>query len=230
MPGPEAARFGSFSSAYDARDALTAISRAFLLPSCETPHFDNPNHARSCLNMHIGRCLGPCRQDPPGYLGKLQEAAAFMQSKNKHALAAIKKEMSQAAQAMDFEKAARLRDILAGLKVLARRFAYRVPFQGRRICVMVKGYHEPGLMLLYYKNGHLRHMLRLESPQGWYAARDGFILCITGKAEATQDYMYTAAATGEIRARKLYVDVTRTSKANLAMRLDKAVQRFIGKK
>jgi len=230
-PGPGATSYGSFSSAYDARDALTVISRAWQAPSCEAPHFDNPSTGRSCLNMHIGRCMGPCRQDPQGYRDKLTQAAAFMQGRNKQALSSLNKDMNQAVQAMDFEKAAKLRDVLSGLKYLGKRFAYRVPFQGKRICVIVKGYNEPGLMLLYYKNSQLRHKLRLECPEDWHGKRDGFILGLVGKAEAGGcEYLYTSTATGEIRARKIYVDLTKTSKANLPKRLDKAINRFINKK
>jgi len=222
--GPDATRYGSFSSAYDARDALTVISRAWLMPSCETMHFDNHNPVRSCLNLHIGRCMGPCQSKPESYRDNLLQAALFMQGRNKLALSALKKEMNQAVQDLDFEKAAKLRDILGRLKALQRRFTYRVPFQGRRLCVIIKGYHEPGLMLLYYKNGRLRQKLRLEGPEDWNKRRDGFILGMTGKAEISgQDYVFTAAATMEIRARKRYVDVTKTSKANIARRLDKAL-------
>ena len=228
-PGPDATRYGSFGSTYDAREVLTIISRAWLMPSCETQHFDSPNSARSCLNMHIGRCLGPCMAiAQEGYRENLMRAAAFMQGRNKQALSAIKQEMNQAVQSLDFEKAARLRDVLANLQYIQKRFTYRVPFQNRRICVLIKGHHEPGCMLMYYKNNQLRQSIRLEGPEDWPKKRDSFILSMIGKTETnSQDYMYTSAATLEIRARKCFIDVTKTSKANLAKRLDRATKRFL---
>jgi len=226
-PGPEATGYGSFGSTYDAKDALTIVSRAWLLPNCETPHFDEPNHVRSCLNLHIGRCLGPCQGNINGYKDALTRGAAFMQGRNKQWLPTLKHEMNHAIQSLDFEKAARLRDTQSALEALERRFKYRVPFQGKRICVLIKGYHEPGFMLLYYKNGQLRQAARIESPDTWPEKRDGFIHGMTGKTEICSEYsLYTSAATMEIRARKLYIDLTKTGKSNLAKRLDKAIDFF----
>jgi len=228
-PVQAATRYGSFTSAYEARDVLTTISRAWKLPSCEATNFDRPHGIRSCLNMHIGRCIGPC-QHISGYREVVSQAAAFMQGRSKQALLAIKQEMSEAVAELDFEKAAWLRDSLNMLTSLQRLLSYRVPFMGKRICVLIKGYHEPEFMLLYFKNGQLRHAARLKNQEEWQEKREGFILGMTGKTETSHDnYMYTSAATIEIRARKLYIDVTKTSKANLAPRLDKAIKRFTEK-
>ncbi|MCL2405276.1 MAG: GIY-YIG nuclease family protein [Defluviitaleaceae bacterium] len=226
---PEVTRYGSFTSAYEAREALTIVSRAWLMPSCEATHFDGLNHSRSCLNLHIGRCLGPCQNAQQLYHDTLTQAAAFMQGRNKQSLAILKQDMNQAVSDLDFEKAAKLRDNLGQLQFLQRRFRYRIPFQGKRICALVKGHHEPGFMMLYYKNGQLRQAMRLEGLEDWRAKCDGFILGMMGKNEVSNtSHIYTVAATIEIRARKLYVDVTKTSKANLPKRLDRAVRRFTG--
>jgi len=165
------------------------------------------------------------------YRETLIQAAQFMQGKNKHALSALKREMTLAVQNMDFEKAAKLRDTISTLENLRQRFSYRIPLQGRRICVFIKGYHEPGLMLLYYKNGRLRQAAHVPSqaqtPENWPKIRDGFILGMTGKTEIDpQEHIYPSTATLEIRARKLYVDVTKTSKSSLPARLDKAMKKF----
>ena len=224
-PGPEAARYGGFTSVHDAKEALAVLNRAWRIPMCETPQFDKPS--RGCLNLHIGRCLGPCQPGNPDFYRKnLQKAAAFMQGRNKQPLSALKRDMNQAVQDMDFEKAAKIRDVLAELQALQRRFTYRVPFKGRRICVLVQGYHEPGFLLLYYKNGQLRQWAHVKTPEDWHSKRDGFILGMVKNTPNGQEYMYTSAATMEIRARKRYIDVTKTSKANLQARLDRAVERF----
>jgi len=228
-PNPDATRYGSFTSAYDAREVMTVITRAWRLPSCEAQHYDIQGQTRSCLNLHIGRCFGPCQPGAAGYRDALMQAAAFMQGRNKQSLAILAREMNQAVADLDFEKAAKLRDNLSDLEFLQRRFKYRIPFQGRRICVLIKGYNEPSFMLLYYKNGQLQHSALLESHDDWQEKRDSFILNMTGKTETYESsYKYTSTATIEIRARKLYIDVTKTSKANMASRLNKSVQRFLG--
>ena len=230
-PDRKVARYGSFGSTYDAKEALAIINQAWRTPICEKRHFDDGSKgARACLNLHIGRCLGPCQPgDTPGYRQSMLSAAAFMQGRNKQALQDIKREMKQASIDMDFEKAAALRDMLRELDILQRRFVYRVPFGGRRICVFIKGYHEPGFLLLYYRNGQLKHAERFESV----GSLDSFIEVITGNSMTNLqelDKLYTSTATQEIRARKYYVDVTKTSKASLPQRLEKAMLRFTQKR
>jgi len=238
IPSPGATGYGSFGSVYDAKLALAVIGRAWKVPSCATVHFDNPNPGRGCLNMHIGRCQGPCQPGiSEGYRDSLIKAAAFMQGRGNQAISNLKREMKQAGQDLDFEKATKIRDNLRALQALQWRFAYQVPFTGRRLCVLIKGYHEPGFLLLYYKNGQLRQTARFNGPDDWPAKRDSFIQGMVGNAISSQncfkaetngqDYMYPSAATLEIRARKCYVDVTKTSKTNLQRRLDKALKRFI---
>ena len=231
-PAPEATRYGGFFSTFDAKEALAVIARAWQLPICETHSFDNPGSTRGCLNLHIGYCQGPCQPGitPESYRESLHEAASFMQGKGKQALIALKHEMKQSAMDLDFEKATKIRDILAELQTLQRRFAYRASFSGRRLCVIIKGHNEPGLLLLYYKNGQLLHSARYNNQDDWPKQRDYFILGMVsaGKEETNKNnHMYTAAATLEIRARKCYVDVTRASRASLPKRLDKAIRRFI---
>ena len=231
-PGPEAACFsGGFNSAYDAKVALALISRAWFTPICENRHFDTPGRAaRGCLNLHLGKCLGPCQPAvPPGYRENLIKAAAFMQGRSN--MSDIKREMKQAARDLDFEKAARIRDVLDELTLLQRRFTYRVPFAGKRLCVFVKGHHEPGFLLLYFKNEQLRQGVRCAGFGDWPQKRDTFVEGMINKAgiagdQAEMAKIYTSTATQEIRAHKLYVDVTRVRKTDLPRRLDKAMKRL----
>jgi len=229
-PGPEATRYGSFFSGYDARDALIMLNRGWGTPICEKTHFaaacpqEGPT-PRGCLNMHIGRCMGPCGQSSGGYRDKLLSVAGFMQGKNKQALRDLKHEMDQAAKDMNFEKAAKLRDALGALRNLQKRFTYHFQFPGRRLCVFMKGPHEPGFLLLYYKNGELRHVSQY--IMDWPKTRDTFISVITGETRKDDNLpdlakIYTPSATQEIRAKKCCVDVTRTRKEGLAKKLDRA--------
>jgi len=232
-PGPEATRYGSFFSAYDARDALGLLNKIWGTPVCENRKFDfdKSKASRSCLRLHIDRCLGPCeaegREQEAEYRKELVSVAAFMQGSNKQALSDIKLEMEQAALDLDFEKAAGLRDIFTGLLGLWRRVRYRMPFAGRRLCIFVKGYNEPNVLLLYYRKGQLKHTVRCAESIDWANARDSFISVITGEAKTDDNLpdlvkIYTSTATQEIRAKKLCVDVTKTRKTSLAGKLDRA--------
>ena len=236
-PGPKAVGYGSFGSAYDAKEALTLINRAWLTPICENQHFDNTSPAaRGCLNLHIGRCLGPCQPgETQGHRENLLKAAAFMEGRNQKSLISLRREMRQASHDLDFEKAARLRDALKNLHYLQRRFTYRVPFAGKRLCVFIKGYNEPGFLLMYYRNGQLRHVMRFANLDEWPHKRDDFIATMINPAIAADNlvelaHLYTSTATQEIRACKYYTDVSKTRKQDLPRRLDKAVNRFMTKR
>jgi len=224
-PGRGAVRYGSFNSVYDAKIALTVINRAWATPVCEKKYYGIPQH--SCLNLHIGRCLGPCqKENQENYRESLLKAASFMQGRNKKALSQLKQEMQKAALDYDFEKAARLRDILNELHNLQKRFTYRVPFEGRRLCVFIKGYNEPGFLLLHFKSGQLKQAVKCKNPEDWPIKRDIFMAGgFSDTAEAAK--LYTSTATQEIRAGKCYIDITKTSKESAAKRLDKIMQRFI---
>ena len=223
-PSANAARYGGFNSEYDARDAITLINRAWATPMCEKRYYDKPE--RGCLNLHMHRCLGPCQaENQASYREKLLNAAAFLQGRNKKALQELKHAMQDAARGYDYEKAARLRDILEKLHYLQKRLMYRVPFGRRRLCVFIKGYNEPGFMVLHYKNGHLRQALKCKNHNEWPTVLGHFMDgCSGGIATATT--LYTSVATSEIRAKKCYVDITRARKETLAKRLDKIAKRF----
>jgi len=225
-PTREATRYGSFSSAYDAKDALGLINRAWRTPICEKVYFDK-TPGRACLNQHIQRCLAPCQEDASGYRENLISAAAYMQGRGKKVLMAFEQEMKAAAQNLDYEKAGKLRDMLESLRYLQNRFQYRVPFQGRRLCVFMRGYHETGFLLLYYKNGQLLQAARFENPDDWAMGREQFVHGMLEGNPSELARLYTPAAVQEIRARKRFVDLTKTRKDDLSKRLMVAAEGFM---
>ncbi|MCL2360349.1 MAG: GIY-YIG nuclease family protein [Defluviitaleaceae bacterium] len=234
-PTPEATPYGGFFSDYDARDALAILNRAWGIPTCEQKYFDSARDAhRSCLNSHIGKCLGPCIAGNAAYNEHLKFVAAFMQGKNKDALQDIELEMSQAAMDFDYEKAAGLRDLVHELKHLQKRFAYQVSFKDRRVWVFIKGHHEDRFRFLYYKNGDLRYMESFgnnKEPSQTEKKKKIIHAMSNNKNTAINlpesAKIYTTVATKEIRAIKYYVDVTNTPSTSLAKKLDKALTHFI---
>ncbi|MFC6590979.1 excinuclease ABC subunit UvrC [Deinococcus lacus] len=67
---------------------------------------------RPCLNYHMGRCLAPCigAADPDAYAATVEDVRALLEGRAAGVMARLKETMTQAAQAQDFEQAARLRD------------------------------------------------------------------------------------------------------------------------
>jgi len=107
--------FGPFASTWAVNRTIGALQRAFLLRSCSDPVFES--RTRPCLLFQIKRCSGPCTQEisPPDYAELVDEATSFLSGKSQRVKHALAVEMESAAEAMDYERAARLRDRLAAL-------------------------------------------------------------------------------------------------------------------
>jgi excinuclease ABC subunit C len=102
--------FGPFASAQAVGRTLNTLQRAFLLRSCSDSVFES--RTRPCLLFQIKRCSAPCvgRVDETGYRELVREAELFLNGKSRTVQAELSGEMNKAAEALDFERAARLRD------------------------------------------------------------------------------------------------------------------------
>jgi excinuclease ABC subunit C len=107
--------FGPFASAGAVNRTLSALQRAFLLRSCSDSVFES--RTRPCLLFQIKRCSAPCTQriGDSDYRDLVQEAEGFLAGKNKAVQARLVNEMNAAAEALDFERAACLRDRLRAM-------------------------------------------------------------------------------------------------------------------
>lgn len=107
--------YGPFASAGSVNVTLNALEKLFLLRSCTDSFFNNRD--RPCLLYQIKRCSAPCvgRIDKAGYAELVADAKAFLGGKSTAVQAKLAKEMEGAAEALDFERAALLRDRLKAL-------------------------------------------------------------------------------------------------------------------
>ena len=104
--------YGPFASAGSVNKTLNALQKLFLLRSCTDSFFNNRD--RPCLLYQIKRCSGPCvgRIDEAGYAELVGEAKQFLEGKSSAVQGKIEQQMAKAAEALDFETAAMLRDRL----------------------------------------------------------------------------------------------------------------------
>ena len=104
--------YGPFASAGSVNKTLNALQKLFLLRSCTDSFFNNRD--RPCLLYQIKRCSAPCvgRIDEAGYDSLVQEAKDFLSGKSGTVQANMEKQMAKAAENLDFETAAILRDRL----------------------------------------------------------------------------------------------------------------------
>ncbi|MDQ0454119.1 excinuclease ABC subunit UvrC [Rhizobium paknamense] len=107
--------FGPFASASAVGRTINSLQRAFLLRTCTDSVFET--RTRPCLLYQIKRCSGPCTHEisDADYGLLVKQAKDFLSGKSQNVKEAMAKAMNEAAEDLDFERAAVFRDRLAGL-------------------------------------------------------------------------------------------------------------------
>ncbi|PDS80084.1 excinuclease ABC subunit UvrC [Rhizobium sp. L43] len=107
--------FGPFASAGAVGRTINSLQRAFLIRTCTDSVFET--RTRPCLLYQIKRCSGPCTHEvsDEGYGELVQEAKDFLSGKSQKVKSHMAEAMNQAAEDLDFERAAIYRDRLAAL-------------------------------------------------------------------------------------------------------------------
>jgi excinuclease ABC subunit C len=107
--------YGPFASAWSVNQTVTAMQRVFLLRSCADTVF--ANRTRPCLLYQIRRCSAPCvgRISEADYAGLVAQARAFLSGQAGSVQRDLAREMEAAAEALEFERAAAIRDRIRAL-------------------------------------------------------------------------------------------------------------------
>jgi excinuclease ABC subunit C len=130
----DAVYFGPFASAHAVRETLKTVNKTFKLRKCRAKDFKT--RTRPCLHCQMEGCLAPCclDVDPQVYWEQVNEAIMFLRGRTTDLLAKIKTQMNAAAQAQEFEKAARLRDKMFSLqRTIEKQIAVTTDFQNRDV-------------------------------------------------------------------------------------------------
>ncbi len=108
--------FGPYPSAGAIRESLSLLQKTFFVRQCEDSYY--ANRTRPCLQYQIKRCKGPCVDlvDPAEYAEDVRHSVMFLEGRSQQLGNELNSEMEQAAMALDFEKAAQLRDQIALLR------------------------------------------------------------------------------------------------------------------
>ncbi len=109
--------FGPYTDVGAMRRALNVVKRIFTVRSCR---YDMPAEMpeRACLDWHIGRCKAPCigLQSPGDYRAMIGDVVTFLDGKPDEVTRRVRTMMESAAETLDFERAAELRDALLKLE------------------------------------------------------------------------------------------------------------------
>jgi excinuclease ABC subunit C len=110
--------YGPFASVWAVNRTITALERAFLIRSCTNAVYES--RTRPCLLHQIKRCSAPCTGEisHTSYGELVAEARAFLSGRSQAVREQLAGEMDAAASALDYERAAVLRDRLAALSAI----------------------------------------------------------------------------------------------------------------
>src|ERR671918_2263678 len=111
--------FGPYGHAYAIRDTLDELLRSFPIRTCSPAKFrQHERLGRPCLLYHIEKCTGPCVRDieEAPYRDLVDELCDFLDGDTDTIVRRLETEMGEAAQALEFEKAARVRDRLTAVR------------------------------------------------------------------------------------------------------------------
>lgn len=113
--------FGPFTSAQAARETWKSIHRTFALRRCTDRAFKN--RVKPCLYYHIGQCMAPCTGEinQADYAEIVQRISLLLSGKSPELLELLRTRMEEAADALNFEQAALLRDQMQAIEKTLER-------------------------------------------------------------------------------------------------------------
>ncbi len=149
--------YGPYFPANLAYRLVNFIHRSFLVPSCKVDL--TRFHPKPCLQYHIHRCLGPCVEGlttDDAYAGAVKNVRLFLEGRHADLAKGLRERMQQASDAMRFEEAAALRDLLSTVEEMDERQKMAAA-KGDDIDIFA-AYAEPPLValnLFHLRNGQI---------------------------------------------------------------------------
>lgn len=113
--------FGPYPSSGAVREALQKLQKLFQVRQCEDSYFTN--RARPCLQFQIKRCSAPCTDEikASDYQNDVNHTIKFLQGKSKQVIDDLVKQMDQAAEKLEYEAAAKSRDVIEKLRAISQQ-------------------------------------------------------------------------------------------------------------
>lgn len=150
---------GPFVSSMVVKQTVEEANRVFLLPTCRHKFPEDFGKERPCLNFHIHQCMGVCRGKitPEAYREVLDEALQFIRSGGVQSVEVLTERMQQAAEALDFERAARYRDRISAIRrITEQQKVIEFPHESLDVLGWVQGEDKIYCSLLVLREGRLR--------------------------------------------------------------------------
>ncbi len=168
--------FGPFRSAATARKTVDLINRVVPLRTCTRSFRDARSYGSPCLELGIGRCLGPCvgQADRDQYVSLVRSVVDYVDGRDQALHELLWSGLENAAAALDFERASRLRrDLQASLALTAAQRRLRESTEANWVVLVTLSAEPEHRELMVILRGRLWSQLRVPdaSPAGELASR-----------------------------------------------------------
>lgn len=147
-----------YTSGFVAKETAEEVNSVFMLPTCNRKFPQDFRKSRPCLNYHIKKCMGICtgKISHSEYLSIIKQAENFIKNGSSESIERMEKEMNEAAENLDFEKAAVLRDRIASIRKSAeKQKILNTGIENADIIATAEFYDRIYISVLMYRNNRL---------------------------------------------------------------------------
>ena len=115
--------YGPYTSAGAVKDTIELLCKLYKIRTCNRKLPADQGRERPCLNYHIGQCSAPCQGyiNEEDYRKSIESVMEFLDGDYSHILNSLTRQMQQASENMEFEEAAKYRDLIASVKQVAQK-------------------------------------------------------------------------------------------------------------
>ncbi len=149
---------GPYTGGFVTKSTVEEVNTVFCLPTCQKKFPQMFRKGRPCLNYHIKRCMGLCRGtiSQEDYAQIISQATAYIRSGSTESVQRMEQEMEKAAEQLDFERAAMLRDRIRAIEKAAQsQKIIDNRFRDADVIAAADSQEELCISVLMYRGGRL---------------------------------------------------------------------------
>ncbi len=149
---------GPYNSSYTVRQAVEEAKKIYKLPTCSKTFSDGMKRQRPCLNAFIGLCSAPCagKISKADYIQSVRDAVDFLKKGSDETVKMLTEQMNDAAENLQFEKAAKLRDKITAINKLSeKQKVVMSPYPSQDVIAFVKGEKHACFEVFRFRNSKL---------------------------------------------------------------------------
>ncbi len=149
---------GPYTSSFSVKQTVDEVNKIFMLPTCNKKFPQDIKKTRPCLNFHIKQCMGVCKGkvSKEEYNEILAQAISYIKKGGNSLVERLNIQMEAASDALDFEKAAKLRDRISAIKKIAdTQKVYMINTQNQDVIAFAQNSTNVGVAILKFRNSQL---------------------------------------------------------------------------